>query len=408
MMLVHERFLNYVKIDTQSDPHTDQYPSTSGQLELARLLKQELESMGVKTTIDNFGYVIGKIPSNLKHKVPTIALIAHMDTSPDASGKNIKPRIIYNYDGSDIILNTDRNIVMTKEKFPTLNGNVKQDLIVTDGTTLLGADDKAGVAEIMALVEDLQKDPKIEHGELVVVFTPDEEVGNGTLYLDIDKINADFAYTLDGSQVGEIAFENFNAARAVVTINGKSVHPGSAKNKMVNAISVANEFDNLLPKYMRPEITEKYEGFNHLHEINGNVEKTVMEYIIRNHDLALFAQQKEDFLAACQYLNEKYGEKTCYLEITDSYFNMREKLDSKKEIIDIAIDAIRESELEPIIEPIRGGTDGARLTYMGLPCPNLGTGGYNFHGPYEYASIQEMELAVRIIKKIVTKVTQLK
>ncbi len=406
-MHVHERFLNYVKVNTQSDPHSDQYPSTPGQLDFGKLLKQELESLGVKTSIDNFGYVIGKVNSNIRRKVPTVALIAHMDTSPDASGANIKPRIIYNYDGKDIILDPDSGIIMKSDEFPSLKENIGQDLVVTDGKTLLGADDKAGVAEIMAVVEELVQTPEIEHGDVIVCFTPDEEVGNGTLYLDIDKIGADFAYTLDGSKVGEIAFENFNAARAVVTIHGKSVHPGSAKNKMVNAITVAHEFDDLLPRFMRPEITEKYEGFNHLHEITGNVEKTTMEYIIRNHDLDLFQKQKADFFAACQYLNGKYQENTCYLDITDSYFNMREKLDDKKEIIDIAIKAIQDNGIEPIIEPIRGGTDGARLTYMGLPCPNLGTGGYNFHGPYEYLSLQEMKSAVGIVKSIIQEIAKL-
>ncbi len=406
-MRVHERFMHYIKFNTQSDPNSTAYPSTSNQLELAKILKQELDDLGLETSIDNFGYVIGKLKKNVKNAVPIVALIAHMDTSPDSSGENIKPKVIYNYDGKDIILNQDLGIILSPTLFPSLKRNVGNDLIVTDGTTLLGADDKAGLAEIMTTLEYYKNNPDVIHGDIVAVFTPDEEVGNGTKYIDVDKIGADFAYTLDGSQVGEIAFENFNAAGAKITINGISVHPGGAKNIMVNSISLAYEFDQLLPKYLKPEITEKYEGFNHLHSIQGNTEKTVMNYIIRNHDLELFEKQKTDFLAACEFINKKYGDNTCYLEISDSYFNMKEKLDSRQEVIDIAIASIREMNITPIIEPIRGGTDGARLTYMGLPCPNLGTGGYNYHGPYEYASIQEMDIAVEIIKKIIAKVIEM-
>jgi len=277
---------------------------------------------------------------------------------------------------------------------------------VTDGLTLLGADDKAGIAEIMTLVEFLSQHPDYPHGNLVIVFTPDEEVGNGTQYLDPSAIKADFGYTLDGEDAGEISYENFNAADATVTIFGKSVHPGSAKMKMVNSISLASEFDQFLPRYARPEITEKYEGFNHLHGIEGKVEKTVLSYIIRNHDPLLFEKQKADFLSASEFLNRKYGKNTCDLEIVDSYYNMKEKLDCHQEIIEIAIAAIKETGLEPIIEPIRGGTDGARLTYMGLPCPNLGTGGHNYHGPYEYASIQEMDQSVDILKKVIRKIAK--
>jgi len=403
-MRAYERFLNYVRYNTQSDPSSTSYPSTPGQLVLGEALKQELETLGLETTIDQYGYVISRLPGNMKHQAPSLALIAHMDTSPDSCGKNIKPQIIKNYAGGDIILDAVQNIILSPDVFPFMKRNIGQDLITTNGHTLLGADDKAGIAEIMTVIEYYIDNHHIPHGEIMVVFTPDEEVGNGTKYIDIAKIGSDLAYTLDGSAVGEIAYENFNAAAAVVTLNGISVHPGSAKNKLLNSISLASEFDLLLPKNMRPELTEKYEGFNHLHNIKGNVEKTTMEYIIRNHDRHLFASQKESFVVAVNILNRKYGAKTCDVVITDSYFNMKEKLSSKQEIIEIAVQAIRDTGLEPIIEPIRGGTDGARLTYMGLPCPNLGTGGYNYHGPYEYASIQEMDQAVEIVKRIIAQI----
>jgi len=332
-----------------------------------------------------------------------MALIAHVDTSPDASGYQVSPRIIEQYDGSEIILNEEENIIIKPSVFPSLATNIGHDLVVTDGTTLLGADDKLGVAEIMTIAQYLIDNPEVLHGEIVIVFTPDEEVGDGTKYLDVKKVNADFGYTLDGGKVGEIAYENFNAASARVTINGKSVHPGSAKNKMVSSIMVAYEFDSFLPPHMKPEATEAYEGFNHMIQIRGTVEKTILDYIIRNHDRTMFESQKEFFAFASETINKKYGDRTCILEITDSYFNMAEILKDHQYIIDVAIASIKEQGLDPIIEPIRGGTDGARLTYMGLPCPNLGTGGYNYHGPFEYASIQEMNLAVEIVKSIIQK-----
>ena len=402
-----ERFLNYTKFDTQSKVDVEEYPSSKKQLILLNYLVDELKALKIETEIDNYGYVIGRIKSNLKKSAKTIALIAHVDTSPDASGKDVKAQIIKNYQGDTIVLNREKNIVLDPIIFPNLKDKIGDDLIVTDGTTLLGADDKLGVAEIMDFAEYVVNNPDYLHGEIVIVFTPDEEVGNGTLYFDTKKVRSDFGYTLDGSKVGEIAFENFNAATAKIQINGKSVHPGSAKNKMLNAIDVAYEFNNLLPKYMRAEITEGYEGFNHLLHISGAVEKTEMTYIIRNHDRGIFEKQKLDFLMNKDYLNKKYGQNTVCVDITDSYFNMKEVLDNHQEVIDIAIKAIQENGLTPIVEPIRGGTDGARLTFMGLPCPNLGTGGYNFHGPYEYASVKEMNLAVEIIKTIVSNVTKL-
>ncbi|MDD3125988.1 MAG: peptidase T [Candidatus Izemoplasmatales bacterium] len=406
-MKLVERFLEYVKYDTQSKPESNTYPSTDKQWHLARKIFADLKTMGVQSTIDEYGYVIGTIFGNTLKKTPKLAFIAHYDTSPDASGENIKPRIIHKYDGLKIILNNENDCIMDPAIFKTLSRGINHDLIVTDGSTLLGADDKAGVAEIMTIVEFLTVNPSFPHGDITVVFTPDEEVGNGTKYLDISKINADFGYTLDGSCVGEIAFENFNAASVVVTINGKSVHPGSAKNMMINSISVACEFDCLLPQLMRPEATEKYEGFNHLHGINGVCEKTTMAYLIRNHDKNIFERQKQDFHNAADFINKKYGYTACEINIEDSYYNMRDKLEASMYIVDIAKEAIVEAGLEPIIEPIRGGTDGARLTFLGLPCPNLGTGGYNYHGPFEYADINEMMISVEIVKKIISKVANL-
>ncbi|MFA7075314.1 MAG: peptidase T [Candidatus Izemoplasmatales bacterium] len=402
-----ERFLNYVKFDTQSVVDAEEYPSSKKQLILLNYLVEELKNLGIETSIDKYGYVIGRIKSNIEKRTKTIALIAHVDTSPDASGKDVKAKIIKNYDGERIILNREKNIILDPLVFPDLNEKIGDDLIVTDGTTLLGADDKLGVAEIMDFAEYVTTNPDYPHGEIVIVFTPDEEVGNGTKFFDTKKVNADFAFTLDGSKVGEIAYENFNAATAKVIVNGKSVHPGSAKNKMLNAIDVSYEFNNLLPKFMRAEITENYEGFNHLLHINGTVEKSEMTYIIRNHDKDIFEKQKKDFFNNEDYLNTKYGSHTVLVEIIDSYYNMKEVLDNHKDVINIAVEAIIENGLEPIIEPIRGGTDGARLTFMGLPCPNLGTGGYNFHGPYEYASVKEMYKTASIIKTLVNKVIDL-
>jgi len=406
-MKTYERFLEYVAFDTQSKEDSASYPSTEKQWLLAKRLLKDLQKMGVAANVDEFGYVIGKIPANTQKKTPKMALIAHIDTSPDASGGDIKARIVPHYDGKPILLNAANDMVLSPEVFPSLKNKIGHDLIVTDGTTLLGADDKAGVAEIMAIAGWLTADPSIPHGEIIVVFTPDEEVGNGTKYIDIKKIGADFAYTLDGSIVGEIAYENFNAAAAKVTISGHSVHPGSAKGKMVNSLRLGLEFDALLPQFMRPEFTEMYEGFNHLHGMEGTCEKTVLKYLIRNHDRALFAQQKRDFENARDFMNQKYRHEFCKVEITDSYFNMREELENSLYIVDLAKEAIREVGVMPFIEPIRGGTDGARLTYLGLPCPNLGTGGYNYHGPYEYLSIQEMDQSVEIVKRIVLKVAKM-
>lgn len=402
-----ERFLNYVTYDTQSDHNSNTYPSTDKQLVLLNDLVEELKSLKINASIDKYGYVIGKIPSNLDKNVPSLALIAHVDTSPDASGTNIIPKIIENYNGEEIILNKEKAITLDPKIFPNLNDKIGDNLIVTDGTTLLGADDKLGVAQIMTIAEYIQENPEYKHGEIIIVFTPDEEVGTGTKYIDIKKINADFGFTLDGSKVGEIAYENFNAATAKLTFIGKSVHPGSAKNKLVNSLDIAYEFYSLLPKNLKPELTENYEGFNHLVEQKGTVEKTSMTMIIRNHDKKKFNKQKHDFELITDFINIKYNYKACELVLTDSYFNMSEVLADHQEKIELAIAAIKENDIEPIIEPIRGGTDGARLSFIGLPCPNLGTGGYNFHGPYEYVSIKEMKIALDIIKTIITKFTHL-
>jgi len=400
-MKLIERFLHYVSYDTQSDPKSTTYPSTEKQKRLGEALVKELQELGVPASMDEFGYVIGRIPSNTTKQVPSIALIAHMDTSPDASGKDIKPRIVEKYDGGVIVLNPQQQIHLDPAVFPSLQRHIGSDLIVTDGTTLLGADDKLGIAIIMNLVEVFQTSNNLPHGEVVVVFTPDEEVGRGTDYLDLLKVNADFGYTLDGSRVGEIAYENFNAAKAVLQFHGKSVHPGSAKNKMVNALRLAMEFDQLLPLQDRPELTEGYEGFNHLHDMHGITEKATTEYIIRNHDAILFEKQKEDFRKATAFLHQKYGYNCVDCTITNSYFNMKEALKDHMHIVEAAKQAIRHHGIDPYIEPIRGGTDGARLTYMGLPCPNLGTGGYSFHGPFEYVSIQEAMTAYEIVKTLI-------
>ena len=406
-MKLLERFLNYAKYDTQSDSNSDTYPSTDKQFTLLNDLVEELKAMKLDVSIDKYGYIITRIKSNLNNKVPSLALIAHVDTSPDASGTNVKTKIIHNYDGKKIILNKEKNITLDSKTFPNLKDKVGDDLVVTDGTTLLGADDKLGVAEIMSIAEYITKNPSFKHGDIVIVFTPDEEVGTGTKYIDTKKINADFGFTLDGSKVGEIAYENFNAATAKINFIGKSVHPGSAKNKLINSLDIAYEFYSLLPKNLKPELTENYEGFNHLVEQSGTVEKTKMTMIIRNHDKKKFADQKQDFKLIADFINKKYSYNACELELTDSYFNMQEVLANHQEKIDLAIAAIKENGVEPIIEPIRGGTDGARLSFMGLPCPNLGTGGYNFHGPYEYASIKEMYKALEIVKTIITKFTHL-
>ena len=398
-MKVHERFLNYVKIDTQSVPEAEKIPSSEKQKDLGRLLVEEMISIGIKDAyMDENGYVYGTVKGNTD--APVIGFIAHMDTSPDMSGTNVKPRIIYDYDGGDIVLNEEKHIVMETKVFEHLMKYTGQDLIVTDGTTLLGADDKAGIAEIMSMAEYLINAPHIKHVTIKIGFTPDEEVGQGAELFNIKEFGADYAYTVDGGEIGELEYENFNAACAKVTINGVNIHPGTAKNKMKNSILIAMEFQRMLPVYETPENTEGYEGFSLLNEMSGNVEKTLLEYIIRDHNIDKFNIKKERFKKIADYLNEKYGQGAVELKLEDSYFNMKEKILPHMHIIENAIKAMENIGIEPKVVPIRGGTDGARLSYMGLPCPNLCTGGHNFHGKYEYIPIQSMEKVVELLIEI--------
>lgn len=401
-MKVHERFLNYVKFDTQSVPDLEVIPSSEKQKDLGRYLVDEMISMGITdASINEHGYVYGTIPSNTEKNVPVIGLIAHMDTSPDMPGNNIKPRLVKNYDGKDIVLNEVNNIIMKTEMFEHLLDYIGNDLIVTDGTTLLGADNKAGIAEILSMAEYFLNNPEVKHGTIKIGFTPDEEVGNGAEKFDVEGFGADFAYTVDGGKLGEIEYENFNAASAKIEINGANIHPGSAKNKMKNSILIGMEFQSMLPVHETPGNTENYEGFSHLNDISGDVEKTYLNYIIRDHSMDKFKAKKERFLKIANYLNDKYGEKTVQVELRDSYYNMKEKILPHMHIIESAQKAMKNIDVEPIIVPIRGGTDGARLSYMGLPCPNLCTGGHNYHGRYEYISVQSMEKVVELLIEIV-------
>ena len=401
-MKVHERFLNYVKFDTQSVPDLEVIPSSEKQKDLARYLVEEMKSIGINDVLmDEHGYVYGTIPSNTDNDVPAIGFIAHMDTSPDMPGNDIKPRIVHNYDGKDIVLNEEKNIVMKTEMFEHLLDYTGNDIIVTDGTTLLGADNKAGIAEILSMAEFFINNPAVKHGTIKIGFTPDEEVGNGAEKFDVEGFGANFAYTVDGGRLGEIEYENFNAASAKVEINGVNIHPGSAKNKMKNSILIAMEFQGMLPVHETPDNTENYEGFSHLNDMSGDVEKTLLNYIIRDHSLDKFNAKKDRFNKIAEYLNEKYGEGTVKIELKDSYYNMKEKILPHMHIIETAQQAMKNIGLEPEIVPIRGGTDGARLSYMGLPCPNLCTGGHNYHGRYEYIPVQSMEKVVELLIEIV-------
>lgn len=395
-----DRFLKYVKIETTSNPDSSSHPSSDIQFNLGNILVAELKELGVNDAyIDNHCYVYGSIEANCDG-YPTIGLIAHMDTSFDISGKDVKPRIIPNYDGLDVILDKENNIILKVSEFPDLKSRIGQTLIVTDGHTLLGADDKAGICEIMSVIEYLHNNPSFKHGKILICFTPDEEIGEGTSCFNFKDFKCDFAFTIDGGKEGSIDYENFNAASCHVTINGVNIHPGSAKGHMVNSILVAQEFNSLLPSFDIPANTEMYEGFNHLNDISGTVEKTDMYYIIRNHDMNKFKKQKQDFLNIQDFINKKYSNNTCQVEIKDSYYNMYEVLKDHMEIIDLAIEATKNANLTPIITPIRGGTDGARLTYEGIICPNLGTGGANFHGRYEYITIEGIEKSIEVILNI--------
>ncbi len=400
MKPITERFFRYVKTDTRSDENSASTPSTEKQLELARMLAGELKEMGLEVTLDEFGYVMASLPANTEEKLPVIGFIAHMDTSPDMTGTNVRPQIIENYDGGEILLNRDKRIFLSPADFPELKNYKGQTLITTDGTTLLGADDKAGVTEIMTALEYLLDNPGTRHGEIRVCFTPDEEIGRGADHFDVKKFNADFAYTVDGGEIGELEYENFNAALASITIKGRNVHPGTARNKMVNSIRLASEFNSMLPEEDRPESTEGYEGFYHLIDFNGTVELTRFRYIVRDHDRRIFENRKNELLRIADKLNEKYPKGSVTVELTDQYYNMKEKIEPVMHIVDLAKRAMEECGVKPLITPIRGGTDGSRLSYMGLPCPNIFAGGHNFHGRYEYIPLQSMEKAVEVILRI--------
>lgn len=401
-MSVLNRFLNYVAIDTQSDSHSETCPSTDKQLNLARILVDEMKAMGLTdVSLDENGYVMGTLPRNVDYDVPTIGWIAHMDTSPDFSGKDVKPQIFENYSGGDIILNDHLNIVMKVDDFPNLKKYKGQTIITTDGTTLLGADNKAGIAEILEAVAFLIEHPEIPHGDVKIGFTPDEEIGRGANRFDVDSFGADFAYTVDGSEIGGIEYENFNAANAVVKIHGRNIHPGSAKNKMVNSVLIGSELIQMLPEAQKPEHTELYEGFIHVNDFEGSVEASKMILIIRDHDLIKFEEKKNILRKSVDFLNEKYGDHTLELSLEDSYFNMREKVLEIPHVLDTAKEAMASVNVKPVTLPVRGGTDGARLSFMGLITPNLFTGGGNFHGKYEFIVKESMEKAVEVIVKII-------
>jgi tripeptide aminopeptidase len=405
MQHIIDRFISYVTIDTESDSNSKTTPSTDKQFDLANLLVEELNNIGLTdVTIDTHGYVMGTLPSNVSHKVPTIGFISHFDTTPDFTGKDVKPQIIPNYDGGDIMLNAEHNIVLSPNYFKDLLQYKGQTLITTNGLTLLGADDKAGLTEIVTAMEYLVKNPEIKHGKIRVGFTPDEEIGRGADLFDVKKFGADWAYTMDGSQIGELEYENFNAAGAKITFKGKSVHPGYAKGKMINSMLIANDFINELPKNETPETTKDYEGFFHVHHLKGSIEETVLELIIRDHDAIKFQNRKDLIVSITKSINEKFakqfGEDIVVTEIKDQYYNMKEKVEPVMFIVDLAEKAMKDLGIEPLIKPIRGGTDGCRLSYMGLPCPNIFAGGHNFHGKYEYVPVESMQKAIDVIIKI--------
>jgi len=396
-----DRFLRYIKIDTESDPESESCPSTEKQFNLAKLLVEEIKSMGLEDiSLDDNAYIMATLPSNTDNKIPTIGFVAHMDTSPDFSGKNVNPQIRKNYQGGDIVLNAEKNIILKPTDFPELNKYIGQDIITTDGNSLLGADDKAGVASIMGAMQYLKNHPEIKHGKIRIGFTPDEEVGRGADKFDVAKFNAEYAYTIDGGEIGELEFENFNAALAKVKILGRNVHPGTAKNQMINSMHIAMEYNALLPVNQRPEFTEGYEGFIHLISMNGEVEESNLMYIVRDHDMQKFEAEKKVMQDASNYINQKYGEGTLELELTDQYFNMREKIEPVMHIVDLAEKAMIELGIKPKIQPIRGGTDGSKLSFMGLPTPNIFAGGHNFHGKFEFIPIPSLQKAMEVIVKI--------
>ena len=404
---ITNRFIKYITIDTESDPNNPAFPSTEKQWDLAKLLVEELKQIGMQDVdLDDNCYIMATLPSNVDFHVPTIGFIAHIDTSPDFTGTNVNPQIIENYDGKDIVLNKEQNIVLSSSYFDDILQYKGQTIITTDGTTLLGADDKAGITEIVSAMEYLIQHPEIKHGKIRICFTPDEEVGKGAHLFDVEKFGAEWAYTMDGSQIGELEYENFNAAGAKVTITGKIVHPGYAKGKMINSMLIANEYIAALPKNEVPEKTSGYEGFFHLHDLTGNVEKTVLEYIIRDHDFDLFEKRKELILETANKLNSKLNQNLIEVEIKDQYFNMKEKIMPVMHIVDIAESVMKDLGIKPLIKAIRGGTDGSQLSYKGLPCPNIFAGGHNFHGRFEYVPVESMIKATEVIVGIAERVTK--
>jgi len=402
MEKILDRFLRYVAVDTQSNEDSESQPSTAKQLNLLGMLRDELATMGVKAVLDEYGYVMGSIPSNIEREVPAIGFIAHVDTAPDASGADIKPQIIDEYDGGDIPLKGVPGLALKPSEFPEMLHFVGQTLITTDGTTLLGADDKAGVAEIMNAVQYIVEHPEFKHGEIKIGFTPDEEIGRGVVKFDVPRFGADYAYTMDGGEIGELEFENFNAASAKIHIQGRNVHPGYAKGKMKNAILIGTELNSLLPVEQRPEYTEGYEGFFHLIGFSGSVEEADMTYIIRDHDRGLFERKKEMVQECCRFINCKYGEGTVTPVVKDQYYNMREQVEPHYHVVEKAVKAMEMAGVKPIIQPIRGGTDGANLSFKGLPCPNIFAGGLNFHGKMEFVPLQSMEKASEVILNIIS------
>ena len=406
-MALVERFLRYVSFDTQSSEETRITPSTPGQMVFAKYLKSELESLGLEEiTLDEHGYLFATLPANTDKEIPTIGFIAHMDTSPDMSGKDVTPRIVENYNGSEIVLDAEERVVLSPAQFPELLDHKGEDLIVTNGKTLLGADDKAGIAEIVSAMAYLKEHPEIKHGKIRIGFNPDEEIGEGAHKFDVEKFGCEWAYTMDGGEVGELEFENFNAAAAKIIFKGRNVHPGYARHKMINSIRIANQFISMLPRHETPEHTEGYEGFYHLIDIQGDVEQTTLSYIIRDHDRSRFESRKREMAHLVRKINAEFGEDIAVLELRDQYYNMREKIEPVMHIIDTAFAAMEAVGVKPNVKPIRGGTDGAQLSFKGLPCPNIFAGGLNFHGRYEFVPVQNMEKAMKVIVKIAELVAQ--
>lgn len=402
MEKITDKFLRYISVDTQSDPDSDTQPSSARQLDLLKMLKDELSAMGIDATLDEYGYVMASIPSNCGKDVPAVGFIAHVDTSPDASGAHIKPQIIENYDGGDIMLRGVPGLALKTSDFPELAEYKGQTIITTDGTTLLGADDKAGVAEIMCMAEYVMEHPEFKHGPIRIGFTPDEEIGRGVVKFDVARFGAEYAYTMDGGKIGELEYENFNAASATVSIQGRNIHPGYAKGKMLNAILIGMELNALLPVEQRPEYTDGYEGFFHITDFRGTVEEASFSYIIRDHDIDLYEKRKKMMQGCVDFINSKYGEGVASVEIKHQYYNMRKEVEPHYHIIEKAVKAMEMEGITPIIRPIRGGTDGANLSFMGLPCPNIFAGGHNFHGKLEFVPVESMEKASKVILNIIS------